>query len=187
LRRVAANRPLLLFAICIALFHLANAAMLPLVSGMITMRSSNWATVLVAACIVVPQLVVAAFSPRVGRTARHWGRRPPSLALLSCCAAFFRRRDATVFALPCAGARRHSAAVLGVLVPVVVADLTRNTDASNLSQVVGTGVGIGARSAPRSPDTFKPIISAARRHCLVYRAQGLRPVLWRCGCRKPAP
>jgi MFS family permease len=58
------KRPLLIFAGCILLFHLANAAMLPLMGSALTMRSAEWATVLIAACIVVPQLVVAAISPR---------------------------------------------------------------------------------------------------------------------------
>ena len=40
-------------------FILANASMLPLMGSVLTMRSSRWATVLIAACIVVPQLVVA--------------------------------------------------------------------------------------------------------------------------------
>ncbi|MBW0002251.1 MAG: MFS transporter [Hyphomicrobiales bacterium] len=148
LRRVANNRPLVLFAACIALFHLANAAMLPLVSGMITMRSSNWATVLVAACIVVPQLVVATFSPRVGRAARHWGRRP--LLLLAFAVLPVRGILLAVVTQPfllclVQALDGISAAVLGVLVPVVIADLTRNTGRFNLSQgVVGTGVGIGA-------------------------------------------
>ncbi|MBV9754310.1 MAG: MFS transporter [Hyphomicrobiales bacterium] len=148
LRRVAANRLLLLFALCIALFHLANAAMLPLVSGMITMRSSNWATVLVAACIVVPQLVVAAFSPRVGRTARHWGRRP--LLLIAFAVLPLRGVLLALVTQPfllclVQALDGISAAVLGVIVPVVVADLTRGTGRFNLAQgVVGTGVGIGA-------------------------------------------
>jgi MFS family permease len=148
LRRVASNRPLLIFAVCIAMFHLANAAMLPLVSGMITMRSSDWATVLVAACIVVPQLVVAYFSPRVGREARHWGRRP--LLLLAFAVLPVRGVLLALVTHPfllclVQALDGISAAVLGVLVPVVVADLTRNTGRFNLSQgVVGTGVGIGA-------------------------------------------
>ena len=70
------NRPLLIFAGCLLLFHLANAAMLPLMGSVVTMRSSAWATILIAACIVVPQLVVAALSPWVGRRAQIWGRRP---------------------------------------------------------------------------------------------------------------
>jgi predicted MFS family arabinose efflux permease len=57
------NRPLLIFAGCLLLFHLANGAMLPLMGSVVTMRSSQWATVLIAACIVVPQVVVALLSP----------------------------------------------------------------------------------------------------------------------------
>src|SRR5580700_10875928 len=70
------NRPLLIFAGCLLLFHLANSAMLPLMGSVLTMRSSRWATVLIAACIVVPQLVVALLSPSVGTRAQLWGRRP---------------------------------------------------------------------------------------------------------------
>src|SRR5262249_58649266 len=70
------NRPLLTFGACVAVFQLANAAMLPLMASIVTMRSSAWATTLVAVSIVVPQLVVAAFSPSVGRWAQRWGRRP---------------------------------------------------------------------------------------------------------------
>jgi MFS family permease len=148
LRRLASNRPFLIFAGCAGLFHLANAAMLPLVSTMITMRSATWATVLVAFCIVVPQLVVAAFSPLVGRLATQWGRRPllligfgvlPIRGILLSLATH-------PFALGMVQALDGvSAAVLGVLVPVVIADVTRNTGRFNLAQgVVGTAVGIGA-------------------------------------------
>ena len=70
------NRPLLIFAGCLLLFHLANGAMLPLMGSVVTMRSSQWATVLIAACIVVPQVVVALLSPSVGTRAQLWGRRP---------------------------------------------------------------------------------------------------------------
>ena len=70
------NRRLLVLAACALLFHLANAAMLPLMGGIVTTRSAHWATLLIAACIVVPQLVVAAFSPWVGRQAQKRGRRP---------------------------------------------------------------------------------------------------------------
>jgi len=70
------QRPLLVLAVCVMLFHLGNAAMLPLMGSVVTMRSSEWATVLIAACIVVPQLVVAALSPWVGRQAEMLGRRP---------------------------------------------------------------------------------------------------------------
>src|ERR1700722_6693716 len=78
-------RPLLIFAGCIALFQLANAAMLPLAASMMTLRSSKFATILVATSIVAPQLIVAVLSPWVGRMAEIWGRRP---FLILCFAAW---------------------------------------------------------------------------------------------------
>ena len=74
------------------LFHLANAAMLPLMGGVLTMRSSEWATVLIAACIVVPQLVVALISPWVGHAGADLGpaaaaayRHSPRCRSAACC------------------------------------------------------------------------------------------------------
>ncbi|HEY3031437.1 MAG TPA: MFS transporter, partial [Bradyrhizobium sp.] len=83
-RKVLSDRRLLVFAGCILLFQLANAAMLPLMGGILTLRSSQWASTLIGACIVVPQLVVAGFAPWVGRVADSWGRQP---LLLFCFVA----------------------------------------------------------------------------------------------------
>src|SRR4030095_14237088 len=76
LGRLLRNPALLVLTACVMLFHLGNSAMLPLVGSDVTMRSSQWATALVAACIIAPQLVVASISPTVGRLAQSWGRRP---------------------------------------------------------------------------------------------------------------
>jgi len=139
---------LLIFALCTALFQFANAAMLPLVGSMVTMRSSDWATALIAACIVVPQLVVAVFSPLVGRQAARWGRRP--LLLLGYGALVIRGALFTSVANPFLLVAVQvldgiSAAVLGVLVPLIITDVTRETGRLNLTQgAIGTAVGIGA-------------------------------------------
>jgi hypothetical protein len=75
--RDAAGKPsLLILTFCVFLFHAANAAMLPLVGAEMTVRSGYWATALVAACIVLPQLVVALIAPGIGRLAVSKGRRP---------------------------------------------------------------------------------------------------------------
>jgi hypothetical protein len=66
------NKPLLIFAGCLLLFHLANGSMLPLMGSVMTMQSARWATLLIAACIVVPQLVVATTSPWFGNRAEIW-------------------------------------------------------------------------------------------------------------------
>jgi MFS family permease len=142
------NRPLLIFAGCLLLFHLANAAMLPLMGSVLTMRSARWATVLIAACIVVPQIVVAALSPWVGERAQAWGRRPLLLigfAALPLRGLLFAIVGNPVLLVAVQLLDGVTAAVFAVMVPLVVADLTRNTGHFNLGQgIVGTFVGIGA-------------------------------------------
>jgi MFS family permease len=142
------NRPLLIFAGCLLLFHLANAAMLPLMGSALTMRSSRWATLLIAACIVVPQMLVAAASPWIGARAQTWGRRP--LLLVGFAALPLRGILFAVVSSPLPLVTVQlldgvTAAVFAVMVPLVVADLTRGTGHFNLGQgIVGTFIGIGA-------------------------------------------
>ncbi len=142
------NRPLLIFAGCLLMFHLANGAMLPLMGSVLTMQSAQWATLLIAACIVVPQLVVAALSPWFGGRAEIWGRRP--LLLIGFAALPIRGVLFAVVSNPLllVGVQLLdgiTAAVLAVMVPLVVADLTRGTGRFNLGQgIVGTATGIGA-------------------------------------------
>ena len=142
------NRPLLIFAGCLLLFHLANSAMLPLVGSVVTMRSARWATLIIAACIVVPQLVVAILSPWVGMRAQIWGRRP--LLLIGFAALPIRGLLLTFVSDPSLLIAVQildgvTASVFAVMVPLVVADLTRGTGHFNLGQgILGTATGIGA-------------------------------------------
>jgi predicted MFS family arabinose efflux permease len=142
------ERALLIFACGVFLLQLANAAMLPLMAGVVTQRSSEWATVLIAFCIVVPQAIVALTSPSVGAAAQSFGRRP--LLLLGFSALAIR---GLLFALV------HdpyllvavqvfdgvTAAVFSVMIPLTVADVAFGSGHFNLAQgIVGTATGIGA-------------------------------------------
>jgi MFS family permease len=142
------NRPLLIFAGCLLLFHLANGSMLPLMGSVMTMHSAQWATLLIAACIVVPQLVVAALSPWFGNRAEIWGRRPLLLigfAALPIRGALFALVSNPLLLVGVQLLDGITAAVFAVMVPLVVADLTRGTGRFNLGQgIIGTATGIGA-------------------------------------------
>ncbi len=148
LGKLMRNRALLIFAGCLLLFHLANAAMLPLMGSVVTMRSSQWATLIIAACIVVPQLVVAVISPWIGTQAQIRGRRPLLLigfAALPIRGIFFAAVTNPYLLLVVQLLDGVTAAVFAVMVPLVVADLTRGTGRFNLGQgILGTAVGIGA-------------------------------------------
>lgn len=147
-RRMLKNRPLIIFALCATLFHFANAAMLPLMGSILTMRASETAPALIAACIVMPQLEVALFSPTIGRYAESWGRRPMLLigfAALPLRGLLFAGAPPPLLLVVVQLLDGVSAAILGVLVPLVIVDLTRQTGRLNLAQgIVGAAVGIGA-------------------------------------------
>ena len=151
-RTVLRKPALLILAGCALLFHLANAAMLPLMGSVLTMRSSERATVLIAACIVVPQLVVAAISPWVGHRAELWGRRPfllVAFAALTIRGLLFASITDPYWLVAVQMLDGITAAALGVMVPLMIADITRGTGRFNLAQgVVGTAVGVGASISP---------------------------------------
>jgi MFS family permease len=148
LKRLSRKRALWVFIGSVALFQMANAPMLPLVGSALTMRSGSWAVTIVAACVVLPQLLVAVFSPWVGKLAHSWGRRP--LLLVGLCALPIRGLLFAYSTDPAAivGVQMLdgvSAAVLGVLLPLVIADITRGTGRFNLAQgMAGMAIGIGA-------------------------------------------
>ena len=60
------DRRLIAFAVCAVLFHLANAAMLPIAAAAVTKRAASEAGLIIAACIVGPQLITALLSPWLG-------------------------------------------------------------------------------------------------------------------------
>ena len=148
LRALLTNRALLCFGACMTLFFLANAAMLPLVGSMLTLRASETATALIAACIVVPQVVLAVSAPTIGRLAERWGRRPLLLlgfAALPIRGLLFAYVDSPELLVAVQIFDGISAAVFGVMVPLVVSDATRKTGHFNLALgAVGTAMGIGA-------------------------------------------
>jgi MFS family permease len=146
------KKPLLIFGGCILLFHLGNSAMLPLMGSVLTMRSSQWATVLIGACLVGPQLVVAAFSPWAGRKAEAWGRRPLLLmgfTFVVVRGLLFAGVSNPYLLVAVQLLDGLTGAAMSVLVPLSIADLTRGTGRFNITQgMVGTMTGLGASLSP---------------------------------------
>jgi MFS family permease len=136
-----------IFALCLILFHLSNAALLPLMLGELSQRG-NASGFVVPAAIIVPQLITMAASPRVGAMARIAGRRKillvgfialPARALLF---AFNPSPEAVDVIEIFDGI---SATVLGLMVPLIAADLTVKTGHLNLAiGSFGLAVGLGA-------------------------------------------
>jgi MFS family permease len=135
------------FAVCVLLFQLANAAMLPLALNTLAQRGAASGLV-VSASLIVPQAVVAVASPWVGRAAQRIGRR----RLLIVGFAAVPVRGLLLATLPGATALVGmealdgvSATIFGIMLPLIAADLTRQSGYLNLAiGSLGLAGGIGA-------------------------------------------
>lgn len=141
-------RPLLVFAICVLLFHLSNAAMLPLVGQKLALQDKNMGTSLMSACIVAAQVVMVPFAMLVGARADRWGHKRfflAALLILPIRGALYTISDNPFWLVGVQLLDGVGAGIFGAIFPVVVADLMRNTGRFNVAQgAVMTAQSIGA-------------------------------------------
>lgn len=142
------NRPLLLFAICCALFHLANAAMLPLVSQKLSQINLHMATPLTSACIVAAQVVMVPMAWLVGSKADVWGRKPLLILgflILPLRGVLYTLSNDPYWLVAVQMLDGIGAGIFGALFPVIVKDLTQGTGRFNVSLgALSTVFGLGA-------------------------------------------
>jgi MFS family permease len=141
-------RPLLVFAICVLLFHLSNAAMLPLVGQKLALQDKNMGTSLMSACIVAAQVVMVPFAMLVGARADRWGHKRfflAALLILPIRGALYTLSDNPFWLVGVQLLDGVGAGIFGAIFPVIVADLMRNTGRFNVAQgAVITAQSIGA-------------------------------------------
>jgi MFS family permease len=131
------------FAVCMVLFSLSNTAMLPLALNALAQRSPS-AGLAVSASIIVPQIIAAAISPWIGGAAR----RPVLLAgflVLPLRGLLLATLPAGLPLALIQALDGVTASVLGIMVPLIAADLTRRTGYLNLAMnSIGLAGSIGA-------------------------------------------
>ncbi len=141
-------RPLLIFAICVALFHLANAAMLPLVGQKLALQDKNLGTSLMSACIAAAQLVMVPMALLVGARADRWGHKRfflAALLILPLRAVLYTLSNNKAWLVGVQLLDGVGAGIFGAIMPVIVADLMRGTGRFNVAQgAVITAQSIGA-------------------------------------------
>lgn len=141
-------RPLLIFAICVALFHLSNAAMLPLVGQKLALQDKTMGTSLMSACIVAAQIVMVPFAMLVGAKADRWGHKRfflAALLILPVRGLLYTLSDNPLWLVGVQLLDGVGAGIFGAIFPVIVADLMRNTGRFNVAQgAVITAQSIGA-------------------------------------------
>ncbi len=157
-----ASRPLLVFAGCGALFHMANGSMLGLVAQKLALGNVGFGVALTAACAITAQAVMVPTAALAGARADVWGRRPLLLAAFGALAlrgALYTLSDHPVWLVGVQLLDGVGAGLIGALFPVVVADVTRGTGHFGAAQgAAGTVHGVGG------------IVSGAMAGSIVVRA-----------------
>jgi MFS family permease len=143
-----ASRPLLVFTACVVLFHLANAAMLPLVGQKLALQNRDLGTAAMSGCILAAQLVMVPMALLVARKADLWGRKPLFLAgfaILPVRGALYTLSDDPAWLLSVQLLDGIGAGLFGALFPLIVADLTWGTGRFNVTRgAVQAAHGVGA-------------------------------------------
>jgi MFS family permease len=141
------SRPLLIFAVCGALFHLANASMLGLVSQKLALQNVGQGIALTAASAIAAQSVMVPVAALAAARADAWGRKPLLLvafAALALRGTLYTVSDNTAWLIAVQLLDGVGAGLIGALFPVVIADLTRGAGHFAATQgAVGTIHGFG--------------------------------------------
>ena len=141
------HKPLLMLAATVAIFHFANASMLPLAGQKLALAYPGFETALVSACILVAQLVTIPVAIMTGLKADVWGRKP--LLIVACLAlvlrgivfASFESAPLLIAAQILDGV---GAGILDVLIPLMLADIVGGTGRYSMSRgLLSTIQGIG--------------------------------------------
>jgi predicted MFS family arabinose efflux permease len=146
-RDLLSRRDLLILAITVALFHFANASMLPLLGQKLALANPGSEAPWVSACILVAQLATIPAGLLVSTKADTWGRRP--LLIAACVALTMRGLVFASFASPYLLVAAQvldgmGGGLLDALLPLVLADMMQGTGRYNLARgTLSTIQGVG--------------------------------------------
>ena len=139
---------LLIFAGCLFLFQLSNAAVLPFAVSAIEIQGLTNTDTLVAIALIVSQAITVIISPRLGGFAETHGRKLilevgfGALALRCLILSIDSGRTAII---GCQVLDGISASAIGVMVPLIVSDITQRGGRFNLGLgLVGLAMMMGA-------------------------------------------
>ena len=149
LKDVASERNVRVFLVSAVIFHFANAAMVPLVTQLLSdKRGGREAVAYTAGYMVASQLVFVLAAAGSGRLASSLGRKPLFLfgfAALALRGVLYTLSHAPAFLIAVQCMDGLGAGIFGVVSVLMIADLTKGTGRFNLAQgAIASAVGTGA-------------------------------------------
>ncbi len=147
-RGLLQNRYIWIFTVSVLLFHLANAAMLPLVGELLSKGKDGKSSLYMSACIIAAQFVMIPVAFLTGTLADRLGRKPLFLAgfgVLALRGVLYTLGKGSVYLLAVQSLDGVGAAIFGVLWVIIISDLAKGTGRFNLLQgVIQAALGMGA-------------------------------------------
>jgi MFS family permease len=149
-RDLIKDKRILTFTLAVVLFNVSNAATLPLVGEILSKdkagaKNAGWQ---IAACVFVAEIVMIGVAAISGKKADNWGRKPLFLIAFAFLAV---RNGLTVvthnpgYLISLQALDGVAAALYGVLLTLVTADLAKGTGRFNFLQgAIQSSMGLGA-------------------------------------------
>lgn len=148
LRDLLHDRTLIIFSSVVLFFYLANAALLPLVSQVLSGGQQNTPSAFISGCIIVSQLTTMPIAAWTGRNADRWGRKPLlmiAFAALILRASLYAFNQNPWFMVGVQTLDGISSGIFAVLTIVILADIIKGSGRFNLAQgTINTLVGVGS-------------------------------------------
>jgi hypothetical protein len=136
-RELIADRRILVFTLVIVLFNVANSSTLPLVGQLLSKGRKGAAVWQTAACVGVAEIVMVLVAWLAGRRVNVWGRKPlfiAAFAILAVRNALTNVSHAQGYLISLQALDGFAAALYGVLLTLVAADLARGSGRFNFLQ-----------------------------------------------------
>jgi MFS family permease len=154
-RRLLRDKHLLIFGACVAMFSVASAGVLQVATVAVNAQLGAQSGLIIAAFLILPQIVVATISPSIARAAEIYGRRGVLLvgfATLPLRGGLFALLRSSYSLVPVQIFEGVGGAIFGVVVSLVSADLTHRTGyytlcLSMLGLVAGLGTAVSTTLA----------------------------------------
>ena len=149
LKQLFSRKGFLVFLIAVVLFHLGNAAMLPMAGQVLAQTHPGSDTIALSACIIAAQLVMVGIAWGVGKAIGvGYGRKAiflVALAVLPVRGVLFSLTTNPVAIVAIQLLDGVAAGIFGVIAILIASDLMRGTGRFNLAQgLVALAVGLGA-------------------------------------------
>ncbi len=146
-RELFSDKRVIIFTLTVVLFNVGNTSTLPLVGQLLSHGGKSAPVWQTAACVIVAEVVMVVVAWLVGKRVNVWGRKPIFLAAFAVLAL---RNGLTVvshqqdYLISLQALDGIAAAIYGVLLTLVTADLARGTGRLNFLQgSVQSAMGLG--------------------------------------------